>query len=200
MATKQSHPSEIGESDVPKPPSEPPFYSVGTRKLAFMYAATLGFYGFHWMYENWWNIKERRGDKFSPKTRTFLAPVFLYPLFREIRRAADEERIPTAFSPLGATLLYVVGTLVSLLLVGDLWPVTFLCFYLTFHSAQHLANQVNAIRAPEADRNERLTIGNKIIVLVGGGVFILTLLGAGLRLQERLTHTPYHAIDDSRVR
>src|SRR5258708_6479160 len=97
---------QLTGTELPTTESQPPFYAIGMRKQALLFVATFGLYSFHWCYENWWRVKERRNAKFNPKTRAFLAPIFGYGLFREVRRAADAERVPTAFSPVGAAVLF----------------------------------------------------------------------------------------------
>src|SRR5262245_52859853 len=108
---------------------EPFFYPVGLRKFALMHVATLGLYELHWFYENWWLIKSRRSARFNPATRTFLAAFFAWALFKDIRQAADEERIPTAFSPMGAWVAYLIGGLAAFALIEDLWPLALLLIY-----------------------------------------------------------------------
>jgi hypothetical protein len=166
-------------------PEQPLFYPVGLRKFALMHAVTFGLYELHWFYENWWLIKARRNARFNPAGRTFMAPVFVWSLFREIRRAADEERIPTAFSPLGAAVLYLVGVLATFALIDDLWPVGLLLLYVPLHAAQHLASRVNAARAPHADRNETYSLANKATLLVGGVLFLLGLWSSFEGVKER---------------
>jgi uncharacterized membrane protein YiaA len=151
-----------------------------------MFFGTLGLYVLHWCYENWWLVKERRHARFSPARRAFLNPVFAYPLFREVRRVADEDRIPTAFSPVGAAVVYLLGVLVSVLLLDELWPVALLLLYIPVHSANQLAIQVNAIRAPSVDPNTVFSVGNRILLVVGGLLFVVGLLEAYIAIRARL--------------
>jgi hypothetical protein len=164
----------------------PLFFPVGMRKLALMFASTLGLYGVHWCYENWWLIKARTRASFSPKTRAFLAPVFIYGIFREIGRAAQDQRVPTAFVPAGAAVLYVCGVVATRVLADDLVVLALLLMYIPVHGAQLLANQLNSQHAPAADRNEKLSLPNKAVVAIGGALFVLTLWGAVLGVQMRL--------------
>jgi hypothetical protein len=168
------------ESRVEVAARPPEFYAVGLRKFAIMHAVTFGLYELQWFYENWWLIKTRRGARFNPGTRTFMAPVFAYPLFRAIRTAADEERIPTAFSPSGATIMYLLGGLCGAVLIDAVWPIALLMMYVPLHAAQALAIRVNAIRSPDAGRNESLSWANKAVLVVGGLLFVMALLGPRL--------------------
>jgi len=165
--------------------TQPVFYPVGLRKLALMLVATLGLYGLHWFYENWWLIKARRNAKFNPATRTFFAPLFAWALFREIRRIADEERFPTAYSPVGAAAVYLLGVLAAVVLIDDLWPVALLLLCIPIHLAQDLANKINAVRAPAAGRNDRLSGINRVALVLGGVVFSLALLASWASVREK---------------
>src|SRR5262245_50795430 len=156
------------------------------RKLALMFASTLGLYSLHWCYENWWLIKARTRASFSPKTRAFLAPVFIYGIFREIGHAAEDQRVPTAFAPAGAAVLYIVGVVATRVLADDLVVFALLLLYVPIHGAQFLVNQLNAQHSPDADRNEKLSLSNKIVVGLGGALFVLTLWGAVQGVQMRL--------------
>src|SRR5262249_10604570 len=155
-------------------------------KLALMFASTLGFYSLHGCYENWWLIKARTRARFSPKTRAFLAPFFIYGIFREIGRAAENQRVPTAFVPAGAAVLYVGGVIAIRVLADDLVVFALLLLYIPLHGAQLVANQLNAQHAPAADRNEKLSLSNKVVVAIGGALFALTLWSAVLGVQMRL--------------
>lgn len=165
-------------------PQQPVFYPVGLRKFAVMHAVTFGLYELQWFYENWWLIKLRRSASFNPGTRTALAPLFVYPLFRAIRSAADEVRVPTAFSPLGAYVTYLVGLLCGILLIDDLWPAALVLTYVPLHVPQHVAIQVNAIRAPDADPNDRFSWSNRFALAVGGILFVFALWASYFRLRE----------------
>jgi hypothetical protein len=166
--------------------THPVFFPVGPRKLRVMFFGTLGLYLLHWFYENWWLVKERRQTKFSPARRAFLNPVFAYPLFKEVRHIADEDRIPTAFSPVGAAVVYLLGVLVSLVLVDELWPVALILLYIPLHAANNLAIHVNAIRAPAVDPNTTYSVGNRVLLTVGGVLFALGLIEAYVAIRERL--------------
>lgn len=177
----------MGEQVVMSEPSPAPaFFAVGRAKLTLMFFGTLGFYGLHWFYENWRLIKARSSARFNPFRRTLLAPFFSYLLFRRIRSAADEDRIPTAFSPSGAAFVHILGALVGTVLVDELWPAALLLIYLPICAAQHVANEVNAVRAPGADPNATFSPGNKVTLALGGLLFLVALRGAYYALLARL--------------
>jgi hypothetical protein len=177
--------TDIGAEGAVNEPG-PAFFPVGTRKLGFMFFGTLGLYAVHWFYENWWLVKERRHAKLNPMRRAFLSPVFAYSLFRELRSAADEDRIPTAFSPVGATAVYLLGVLVSVVLVDELWPLALLLLYIPVHAANQVAIQVNAVRTPHVAANATLSLGNKLLLAVGSLLFTAGLVEAYAAIRERL--------------
>ena len=174
-------------SPAPSATAEPLFFPVGICKLALMFAATFGLYSLHWCYENWWAIKKRTNGRFNPATRTFFAPLFIHALFRHIQRAAQAGDLRTAFVPSAATGVYLTGFALAQIVADDLAVIALLPLYVPFHYAQCLANRVNAERSPGAERNERLTVGNKITIGLGGALLVLALCLALAGLIGRLS-------------
>jgi hypothetical protein len=82
------------------------------------------------------------------------------------------ERVPTAFSPAGAAIVFVSALVAGRVLVDEVALLPLLGLYLPIHAAQLVANRVNEVRAPHAERNERLSAGNRIVVAIGGLLFL----------------------------
>ena len=165
---------------------EPQFFPVGLKKLAIMHVATFGLYQLHWFYENWWLVKGRTNARFNPARRAFGSPFYAFALFREIDRVAEAHRIPRSFSARGSAFIFLLGVLAAFLLAESLWPLALLLLYIPVHAAQDVANQINSLLSPEAPKNEGLSFGNKVAVVVGGVLFILAVRNSVRWFAERV--------------
>ena len=142
-----------------------PWWPISTAKLAILTVGTLGIYHYYWIYENWLRLRARESAPLSPVWRTLFAPVTMHRMFARARENAAEADIRAPWSAIGLAAAYFVANLA--LLVGiPAWlagPV----LVLPIIPAQMAMAAVNAKVAPDALRDERLTMWNWIILVVG---------------------------------
>ena len=62
------------------------YYPVSLPKFVLMNLATIGFYGFFWMWKCWRWTKAHRGQPIAPFWRALFGGIWLYPLFKEVNR------------------------------------------------------------------------------------------------------------------
>jgi hypothetical protein len=158
------------------------FFAVSPVKLVVLSVCTLGFYQIYWFYKHWALVKERSEPHIIPWARAFFCIFWCYGCFEFIRR--DERHLgvepalpagPLAIGWIAAALAgrlpepyFVIGFLSPLLLV----PV------------QRHVNRINALVAPDHDRNTRFSAWNWLAV-VAGGIFI-ALIMLGLAVKPRI--------------
>jgi hypothetical protein len=154
--------------------SKPIYFPVSLTKFVVMHFCTLGAYQFYWFYENWKLIREREQTEASPFWRTFFAFVYCYALFETIRSSAASLKIGQSIS---VQVLASGWILLSVLLIlpDPYWLVTYLSI-LFLLPVQQAANRINELLVPGHDRNERFTGWNIVAVLIGGVLFIVSVI------------------------
>jgi hypothetical protein len=143
-----------------------------------MHFCTLGAYQFYWFYENWKLIRERERPEVSPFWRTFFAFIYCYALFEKVRSSAASLKMGHSISVRVLASGWILSSIL-LILPDPYWLVTHLSI-LFLSPVQHAANQINASLVPDHDRNERFTAWNRVAAVVGGGLFILSVIGTFL--------------------
>lgn len=151
------------------------FFSTSTFKLAVMSICTFGIYELYWFYKNWVLIKERTGQKIMPSWRAFFAPLWAYSCFKNIKNAANENSVPETL-PIG--LLAIVYFVLQALwrLPDPYWLVSFFSFLLLI-PANSVALSINEKLMSGFTNNEKFSGWNWVGVVLGGLLFLLSLLG-----------------------
>jgi hypothetical protein len=154
--------------------SKPIYFPVSLTKFVVMHFCTLGAYQFYWFYENWKLIREREQSEASPFWRTCFAFIYCYALFEKIRSSAASLKIGQSIS---VQVLASGWILLSVLLIlpDPYWLVTYLSI-LFLLPVQQAANRINESLVPGHDRNERFTAWNKVAVVIGGVLFIVSVI------------------------
>jgi hypothetical protein len=157
--------------------AQPVFFPVSRPKLFIMSIATFGLYEAYWFYQNWRLVKRRTDRHFNPFWRTLVAWFFCYSLFKEVKESGRFQGRVT-FSPGLLTVAWIGLSFCGLLpspfdLVG-------LLSVLALFPIQKTVNDLNAVLAPNHNPNRRLSGWNIAIVVVGGLLFLLTLVGTFL--------------------
>jgi hypothetical protein len=155
--------------------TRPRYFAVSAPKLVVMSLASFGIYSLYWLYENWRLERSHTGEDLSPLWRTFFSVLWIYSLLRRIRDTASGAQILpgwTAGTWAGAYVLITCALflpdpywLASLLMVVPLVPV------------QRTVNQLNAILAPEAPKNDAYSGKNLVLIVVGVIFYFLLILG-----------------------
>jgi hypothetical protein len=157
------------------------FFSVSILKLIVMSVCTLGLYQVYWFYKHWVLIKERSEPHITPWARALFGIFWCYSCFNFIRndeRQVDiEPTLPAGFLAFGWIALELASRL-----PGPYYLCSLLAPILLIPVQVHV-NQINALTAPDHDRNARFSAWNWLAVVVAG-VFI-GLIMLGLAQQRR---------------
>lgn len=167
-----------GATPVSLPASNPTpiYFPVSLAKFVVMNFCTWGVYQFYWFYENWKLIQEREQSEVSPFWRTFFAFIYCYALFRKVQSAAASLQIRQSISPDALASGWILLSLLFLL-PDPYWLVNFLSVFFLIPVQQN-ANRINESLVPGHDRNERFSAWNKVVVIIGGVLFIVGVIGA----------------------
>jgi hypothetical protein len=149
-----------------------PWWPVGTTKFVVMTLGTLGIYHLYWIYGNWRLMRARERAPLSPMWRTFFAFVTVYRMFERGAESAAAAGVRVRWSPVGLAVAYFVANLA--LVVGiPPWlagPVLLLAVL----PVQMTMARVNAVVAPDAPRNDRITPTD--LALLAGGAALTAML------------------------
>lgn len=154
--------------------SEAPFFPVSLLKLSLMSLVTFGLYEVYWFYKNW-KCVQRLGDDVNAPIRALFYPLVSYRLYRRIRDHAKQIGIERE---LWAGSLAVATFIASALWrLPEPWWLIGLFAFLPMVPVQSMVNDINRQVAPDADRNARFGGWNIFGLVVGGILFLLTLIG-----------------------
>ena len=152
-------------------PSIPLFFPVSLRKLLVLLICTLGGYSIYWFYKNWQLVKSREHSSISPKDRAVFWFIFYYPLFCRLKKSAAEIGIGTF--PTGTVIVcFIIISWLSQSDPSGYWWFSILGIF-SLLIFQHIANRINAVIAPNHDRNTQFTFWNIVAVVLGGGLLAL---------------------------
>jgi hypothetical protein len=145
-----------------QPLPDTPFFAVSLSKLVVMSVFSFGLYQVYWFYKNWGLIEKREGHGFVVMARAILSVVFCYRLFVRVREAGAG----VGSFPAGALAAGYIVTSVFWLL-PDEWLIVANAGVLCLLPVQRVANRVNAIQAPNHDRNTRYSGWNLLVMALG---------------------------------
>jgi hypothetical protein len=146
---------------------------VSLLKLTVLSIVTFGIYELFWFYQQWKCI--RRREDISPFWRTFFSGVTSFGLFKRIANDANASDVRVSFNPVVAGALVMVLS-ASSRLPQPWWLVSVLSFAPVL-PVQATLNRLNAQLAPDADRNERWTASNYVVLVLGTLFLGLAILG-----------------------
>ncbi len=155
--------------------SKPMYFPVSLTKFVVMHFCTLGLYQAYWFYENWRLIQEREQSEASPFWRTAFAFIYCYPLFEKIRSSAASLKIDQSISVQALASGWILFSLLWML--PDPYGLVAFLSILFLLPVQQVANRINESLVSRHDRNEQFTAWNKVAVVIGGVLFILTVIG-----------------------
>lgn len=161
-------------SPVAKHP-DPPWFLVGTAKLVLMSLVTFGMYQVYWFYQHWMRHRASTGAAVQPLARAILGPLFCYPLFTRMASAAGAAGVVPPAAPEALAIAYVLLN-VSSLLPEPYWLLTHLSV-VPLVVVQRLATAAALRAAPDAPRNTQLTRLNRVAVILGGPLLLVTATG-----------------------
>lgn len=171
----------------------PTFYVVSQKKLAVLYIATLGLYGFYWFYKNWSNYKHSMAPGFNPDreiwpvARAIFSVFFIHSLFREIKMFGRDKAALAEWKSDSLATKLVLTLIVSNVLdrlsrksIGspytDLASLLILAPLLALHlEAQQMINV--SCGDPAGASNSRFTKANYAWITLGAIFWILVIIG-----------------------
>lgn len=154
---------------------QPPFFPTSILKLVLMSVCSFGLYELYWFYQQWRYVKEREEQGIHPFWRAFFTYFFCYRLFKKVR---DYDQPALALSNLPAGLLATGWIVVTLMwrLPDPFWLVSYVAVVFLI-PVQLRVNHINRVVAPDHDPNTRFNWANWLTLLLGGTLFILSLIG-----------------------
>jgi len=155
---------------------KPLYFPVSKLKLILMSLCTLGLYEIYWFYKNWKLIKTRTGQNLSPFWRAFFSIIFCYPLFKHIQVSADSQGCKSNINP-GWLLIGYIALNVTWRLPDPFFIISLLTF-LPLLSAQGVINDLNLKTAPRAERNNRFSVTNFAVIIIGALFVIIGVVGS----------------------
>jgi hypothetical protein len=154
------------------------FFTASTLKLTLMSICTLGIYELYWFYKNWVQIKARSEPNIMPFWRAFFAPIWAYSCFKHFKTTANENDVQESL-PIGFLAFAFFMLQVSVRLPDPFWLITFFSFLILI-PANNVAIAVNKTLDVEFKNNEKFTGWNWVGLVLGGLVFILSIIGTFL--------------------
>ena len=158
--------------------ASPIFFTTSTLKFVVMSICTFGLYELYWFYKNWVQVKARDGTSISPFWRAFFAPFWAYSYFKYVKTSANENGVPESLSIglLAAMYFIAVATSSS---PDPYWLIGFLSFAFIL-PANSVAVASNRKLQANFENNESFSGWNWVAVVIGGVIFLLSLVSAFL--------------------
>jgi hypothetical protein len=154
---------------------EPAFFPVSVLKLALMSLCTLGLYELYWGYKNWKCANRLFRKDYSAAIRAFFLAFTSFGLFKHINEYSTSKGVPLPGGSSGMATLFLILSL-TWRLPDPYWLIAWFAI-VPLLVVQNVVNQVNAIVAPDADRNSRFSAWNIVAVVLGGALLVLAVIG-----------------------
>jgi hypothetical protein len=147
---------------------QPPFFQVTGLKLVVLTTLTWGAYFIPWFYLQWDAVRSNTGRQFSVGIRALLFPfIFIFPLFREVRRATVAQGTKRLPAPELLAALYLALSALSLW-VGSWWSLLAFASVVPLAIVQAHINTLNAALGFDPHVNGRFSLLNIIFSVLGG--------------------------------
>lgn len=160
---------------------QPWYFEVSTTKFVVMSIVTFGIYDVYWFYQHWQHERARTGEDLSPFWRTLFAPIMAFSLFLRIDSAAEEAGVGGFPHSLYA-FIYLVW--MGSWKVPEPWVLLSLLAFLPLIPAQSAATRINRAIAPDAPKNDRYSLPNVAMIVIGVLMFLLVIAGMLLPVDQ----------------
>jgi hypothetical protein len=157
------------------------FFPVSPVKLVVLSTCTLSLYQLYWFYKNWVLIRKHSEPHIVPWARVFFGILWCYSCFEFIRNEERRRGVEPAL-PAGPLAIAWIAVTLTWRLPDPYFLIGFLAPLLLVPVQQHI-NRVNALAAPDHDKNSRFSAWNWLAV--AAGVIFLALLMGALALPEQ---------------
>ncbi len=151
------------------------YFDISKKRMVLCSILTLGFYDLYWMYQNWKALKIARKDPDNgPLGQTVFWIFYLYSLFKTIFKDADKVGFKSRYS---AGVLFGTYLLMAIIAQSNAFP-AFIFWMMIFISPFVFFPVMDAIRANNKALDEaavprrKITLGEVIILLIGGLIFV----------------------------
>ena len=176
--------------------TQPPvsFYVVSRWKLTVLFIATLGLYVVYWSYKNWSIWKSATGARLWPVMRGIFLIFFIHDLFGHVDKKLRSSQHGYHWRPqLQAHLIFLCAILTSVSnifvakgigspyfdIVGSVWGLLIIFPMLKAQQAINIC-----CGDPNGESNDRLTVANWIWTILGGLIWLVSLLGVYIMIFE----------------
>ena len=160
------------------PPGKPLFFSISPMKLTLMSICSGGIYLGFWYFMNWKLWKDYTKEDISVFWRWLFAIIYFHPLLKRIKKSGKTIGLEVSFAPLFITILDF-ALFYSYDLPDPYWIISFLTF-LPILLVQETINQINEKVDPGGNKNDRYSVANILLIIVGGFFVLLAYYGAFL--------------------
>lgn len=171
----------------PTTTEQPEFYVVSPTKFLALFIGTLGLYAFYWFYRNWRLHKQKRAPDIWPIPRAIFSVLFTHSLFQEVNAAIKRAKQTHTWRFNHMATLYVASALLSSFLsrVGGYVInnpyIDIISVVLIIPMTYALLQAQKAINIsqndPEGLSNSKFTWANIIWLILGGALWLMTLVG-----------------------
>lgn len=162
-------------------------YVVSLKKFYALYFGTLGLYSLYWYYKNWALIRDQNQERVTPLLRTLFAIFFVHALFRRIEQRLHDAKQDFYWPFEGLATLVVLATVISSIISrfaafspsgGTLELISIGLMGATAYMKSYAQRAIN-VAAGDANgaRNGRFTGANIAWLVLGGVIWLLTVLG-----------------------
>ena len=152
------------------------YFSTSFLKLVIMSFCTYGLYEWYWCYKNWVHIKEKKKLKIMPFWRAFFTPLWLYSLMTHLQDEINDTKIPIVLHVgMLATLYFITHALYKL--PDPYWLINYLSFVFLLPANTSIL-RLNENSVTDVKPNDKIQGWNWLAVILGGLLFIMTLIGA----------------------
>jgi hypothetical protein len=149
-------------------------FPVSPVKLIVMSVATFGIYEIYWAIKNWRWLQARTEEKLLPVVNAIFLCITLHLLAKRISQVGQEHGIRHSLPAMRLEIAYALLCL-CLKLPDPLWFISFLSVVPVLF-VQNYINQLNAKVNPYVPINDKFSVANWVIVIIGLLLMALSLL------------------------
>jgi hypothetical protein len=171
----------------------PIYFPVSVTKLILLSIASFGIYEIYWFYKNWSLESTRTKESLWPFWRAIFAALTAYSLFHRMYdfaghytgnkfglSAATKDRVVIPFKGSPAVLAASFFILIVTSRLPDPYSIISIFSVVPLAVVQQSVIKINRTYAPDADRNEKFSVLNIVVLVLGGLLFLLITMAAFL--------------------
>jgi len=152
-----------------------PLFAVSTHKFIVLSICTFGLYELYWCYQNWVRLRGP-DERISPLGRALFAPLWGFLLFSRMQERIRREGVVAGWSAQGLAAAYLI--LQALWKLPDPWGLVSVLTFVPLIPVQQSAQRLNDRCAFTESRNTSYTTANVVTIVIGGTLFVFSIVGA----------------------